>query len=137
MTLFINDAAWENVLLLDKEFDDWEYAQVIEPYRNEKASTTYVSNWMHRKIAKAEKQRQEEVAAELELIKEKEEQLLEQKKKTQKRIDYVNSLDVGMFMAVDDVFASAWLNIFKFHSRFTYKTHKKDGCVYIYVTGEK
>lgn len=53
---FFEKKAWENVSVLDPEFDEWEYGQVIEPYRsNWEGQQSYTPKWVKRKIEKTAK----------------------------------------------------------------------------------
>lgn len=54
---FFEKKAWENVLVLDPEFDEWEYGQVIETYQsNWQGQQSYTPKWVKRKIEKTAKE---------------------------------------------------------------------------------
>lgn len=130
--------AWENISLLEKEFDEWEYEQIIEPYSsNQHIQNSYMSKWMNRKI----EQRKEEIKSEqkeaLERKRQKQKEYEEKRKQQKKRIEYVNSLEVGMFASINEDYAGNWLDIFENHTNFIYNTVHRDGCVIFSITGTK
>jgi len=138
MTYWVEQMAWDKILLLDKEFDEWEYAQVIEPYSsNQHSRNSYMSKWMNRKIEEREREIQREEILALQIEREKQREYAERRKQKEKRIEYVNSLEVGMFASINEDYAGHWLDIFENHTNFIYNTVHRDGCVIFSITGRK
>ena len=131
---WVERMAWDKIVLLDKEFDEWEYSQVIEPYSS---NQTYTSKWMNRKVEERKKEIQREERLALEREREKKREYAEKRKQQKKRIKYANSLEVGMFASINEDYASHWLNIFENHTNFIYNTVHIDGCVIFSITGTK
>ena len=135
---WVEQMAWDKILLLDKEFDEWEYAQVIEPYSSSHhKKNSFVSKWMNRKIEERKKEIQREKKLALEIEREKQREYAERRKQKEKRIEYVNSLEVGMFASINEDYAGHWLDIFENHTNFIYNTVHRDGCVIFSITGRK
>jgi len=138
MKHWVAQAAWDKILLLDKEFDEWEYAQVIEPYSSSHhKKNSFVSKWLNRKIEEREREIQEEKILALEIEREKQREYAERRKQKEKRIEYANSLEVGMFASINEDYAGHWLDIFEHHTNFIYNTLHRDGCVIFSITGTK
>jgi len=137
MTYWVERVAWEKISLLDEEFDEWEYAQVIEPYSNSHhKENSFVSKWMKRKIEEKRIEIEKEEQLALEIEREKQREYEEKRKQQKKRIEYANSLEVGMFASINEDYAGNWLDIFEKHTNFIYDTVYKDGCVIFYITGK-
>ena len=135
---WVKSMVWEKVSLLDKEFDEWEYQQLIEPYSsNQHAQNTYMSKWMNRKIEERKREIIREQKEALERKREKQKEYDERREQKKKRIEYVNSLEVGMFASINEDYASHWLDIFENHTNFIYNTVHVDGCVIFSITGTK
>lgn len=135
---WVKSMVWEKVSLLDKEFDEWEYQQLIEPYSsNQHTQNTYMSKWMNRKIEERKREIIREQKEALERKREKQKEYAERRKQKKKRIEYANSLEVGMFASINEDYASHWLDIFENHTNFIYNTVHRDGCVIFGITGTK
>lgn len=86
MTYWVAQAAWDKIVLLDKEFDEWEYAQVIEPYgSSHHKKNSFVSKWLNRKIEEREREIQEEKILALEIEREKQREYAERRKQKENR----------------------------------------------------
>ena len=133
---WVERMAWEKIALLDKEFDEWEYSQVIEPYSSSHhKQNSFVSKWMNRKDEERKKEIQREETLALERERKKKREYAEKRKQQKKRIKYANSLEVGMFASINEDYAGHWLDIFENHTNFIYNTVHIDGCVIFSITG--